>query len=100
MKRRLLAPPSPVRSTPLPWNALEGLPPEKPDRKKKAADYTVSAMPQKFTFVLVDVVAEDLKLSKGKARKAITRGKVTVDGSVVTDPDVRVDGDAKIVFHP
>jgi RNA-binding protein YlmH len=57
-------------------------------------------MPQVFTFALVDVVSEDVKLSKGKARKAIARGKVTVNGIVVNDPDMRVDGMARIVYKP
>jgi 16S rRNA U516 pseudouridylate synthase RsuA-like enzyme len=57
-------------------------------------------MPKVFTFALADVVAEDVPLSKGKARKAIVRGKVSVDGVVVRDPETRVHGDSKIVFKP
>ena len=40
-------------------------------------------MPTVFTFALVDVVSEDLKMSRGKARKAILRGQVWVDGVAV-----------------
>lgn len=57
-------------------------------------------MPTVFTFDLVTVVSEDVKLSKGRARKAILRGKVTVDGVVVRDPAARVHGDQKIIFMP
>jgi len=57
-------------------------------------------IPTVFTFALLDVVSEDVKLSKGKARKAILRGKVTVDGAIVRDPDARVNGESKIVFKP
>lgn len=60
----------------------------------------VKDMPQVFTFALVDVVSEDVKLSKGKARKAILRGRVTVNGAVARDPDMRVDGMARIVYMP
>lgn len=57
-------------------------------------------MPTVFTFALVDVVSEDMSLSRGKARKAVLRGKVSVDGVVVLDPDMRVNGDSKIMFKP
>jgi 16S rRNA U516 pseudouridylate synthase RsuA-like enzyme len=57
-------------------------------------------MPQVFTFALVDLVSEDVKMSKGKARKMIVRGKVTVNGVVVHDPDMRCDGLARIVYKP
>ena len=57
-------------------------------------------LPRVFTFALVEVVSEDLKLSKGKARKAIARGKVSVDGIVERDPEARVHGTSKIVFKP
>lgn len=57
-------------------------------------------MPRVITFALVDVVAEDVKLSKGKARKAIVRGHITVNEVVVHDPDMRVDGMSRIVFKP
>ena len=57
-------------------------------------------MPTVFTFALVDVVAEDLKLSRGKARKAILRGRVWVDGVVVQDPEARVHGASKVMFKP
>lgn len=68
---------------------------------RQAAPVRISDMPpQVFTFALVDLVSEDVKLSKGKARKAITRGKVTVNGTVTRDPDMRVDSTARIVFHP
>lgn len=56
-------------------------------------------MPTVLTFALVDLVAEDVLLSRGKARKAIRSGQVEIDGHVVRDPDFRVDGDAKIIFH-
>jgi predicted rRNA methylase YqxC with S4 and FtsJ domains len=55
-------------------------------------------MPRVFTFALVDVVSEDVKLSKGKARKAILRGYVSVNGTVVRDPEMRVHDGMKIVF--
>lgn len=60
----------------------------------------LQALPTVFTFALVDVVSEDVKLSKGKARKAILRGKVTVDGSIVRDPEARVHGESKIMYKP
>jgi predicted rRNA methylase YqxC with S4 and FtsJ domains len=61
---------------------------------------SLKAMPTVFTFALVDVVSEDMSLSRGKARKAVLRGKVSVDGVVVLDPDMRVNGDSKIMFKP
>jgi predicted rRNA methylase YqxC with S4 and FtsJ domains len=61
---------------------------------------SLKAMPTVFTFALVDVVSEDMSLSRGKARKAVLRGKVSVDGVVVLDPDTRVNGDSKIMFKP
>lgn len=57
-------------------------------------------MPQVFTFALVDLVVLDAKLSKGRARKAILRGRVTVNGTVVRDPDMRVDASMRIVYKP
>ena len=57
-------------------------------------------MPTVFTFALVDVVSEDLKMSRGKARKAILRGQVWVDGVAVRDPETRVHGKNKVMFKP
>jgi hypothetical protein len=80
------------------------LPPESERRKLARAGYSpdvlVKDMPSVFTFALVDVVSEDVKLSRGKARKAILRGRVTVNGAVARDPDMRVDGQARIVYMP
>jgi 16S rRNA U516 pseudouridylate synthase RsuA-like enzyme len=61
---------------------------------------TLETMSRVITFALIDVVSEDMKLSKGKAKKAIRRGKVSVDGAVTRDPETRVHGDSKIVFTP
>jgi predicted rRNA methylase YqxC with S4 and FtsJ domains len=61
---------------------------------------SLKAMPTVFTFALVDVVSEDMSLSRGKARKAILRGKVYVGGKVVLDPHMRVNGEMKIMFKP
>ena len=61
---------------------------------------SIETMPTVFTFPLVDMVAQDMKLSKNKARKAILRGKVEVNGAFVRDPDVQVDKTMRIVFHP
>ena len=69
-------------------------------RKRQADSVPLQDMPQVFTFALVDVVSEDAKLSKGKARKAIARGQVTVNEVVVNDPDMRVDGMSRIVYTP
>lgn len=80
------------------------LPPESERRKLAREGYSldvpVQDMPKVWTFALVDVVSEDVKLSKGKARKAIMRGWVTVNGAVTRDPDMRVDGTARIVYKP
>jgi predicted rRNA methylase YqxC with S4 and FtsJ domains len=61
---------------------------------------TLEAMSRVITFALIDAVSEDMKLSKGKAKKAILRGRVSVDGVVTLDPGTRVHGDSKIVFTP
>lgn len=95
--------PVPVRSTRLPWDRKADiramLPPENPRRGLYSAKVTaLEEMPQKFTFALIDLIAEGRGLSKGKARKAIAAGKVSVNGQVVRDPDARVDGDAQVVF--
>lgn len=74
------------------------LPPRR--RVRQAPVVPVKDMPQVFTFALVGVVSEDDKLSKGKARKAFLKGKVTVNETVVHDPDMRVDGMARIVYKP
>lgn len=97
--------PAPIKSTRLPWDRKVAvramLPPENPRRGLYAANVpSVVGMPQKFTFALVDLIAEDVKLSKGKARKAILAGKVTVNGTVVRDPDMRVAIDALVGFRP
>lgn len=76
------------------------MPPVRRVRQAEAVPASLKDMPQVFNFALVDVVSEDVKLSKGKARKAIARGQVTVNGTVVYDPDTRVDGMARIVFKP
>lgn len=72
------------------------LPPENPNRKQQAAANTVAEMPRVFTTPLVDLVADAAKLSKSKARIAIRRGKVFVNGTVVLDPDMRVGSDAVV----
>lgn len=69
-------------------------------RQTVAVSTPLKDVPQVFNFALVDVVSEDVKLSKGKARKAIARGKVTVNDDVVYDPDMRVDGMARIIYKP
>lgn len=66
----------------------------------EAVPVSIKDMPQVFTFALVDIISQDVKLSKGKARKAIARGKVTVNDTVVYDPDMRVDHMSRIVFKP
>lgn len=96
MKKTTLPKLTPIKSTMLPWNPREVLPAVR--RAKPPVD--VATMPVKFTHVLVDLIAEDVKLSKGKARKAIRRGEVKVNGEVVYDPDLRVDSDARVVFGP
>lgn len=98
MKPRPLPAPVPIRAVmPLGgWTSC--LPPVR--RVRQAPAVPVQDMPQVFTFALVDVVSEDVSLSKGKARKAIRKGKVTVNGAVVYDPDMRVDGMARIVYKP
>jgi predicted rRNA methylase YqxC with S4 and FtsJ domains len=53
-----------------------------------------------FTFALVDVVSEDLKMSRGRARKAILRGQIWVDGVIVRDPETRVHGKNKVMYKP
>jgi len=90
--------PEPIRAVmPLGgWSSC--LPPVR--RPRQTDSVPLQDMPQVFTFALVDVVSEDVKLSKGKARKAIARGQVTVNGVVVHDPDMRVDGMARIVYKP
>lgn len=60
----------------------------------------LKGMPTTFTFALVDLLVEDANLSPGKARKAILRGKVTVNGVVERNPEVRLDVSARIVFYP
>lgn len=98
MKPRSLPPVQPIRAVmPLGgWSSC--LPPVR--RIRQAPAVPVQDMPQVFTFALVDVVSEDVKLSKGKARKAIVRGYVTVNEVVVRDPDARVDGMARIIYKP
>ncbi len=98
MKKGVLVTPTPIRAVmPLGgWSSC--LPPTR--RARQAAEVPVQDMPKVFTFALVDLVSEDVKLSKGKARKAIARGKVTVNGVVVYDPDMRVDVSMRIVFKP
>lgn len=103
MKPRALPTLEPRRAAVLPWDrreALSCLPPARRVRQAPEVPVSVKDMPQVFTFALVEVVSEDVKLSKGKARKAIVRGQVTVNGTVVYDPDMRVDGMARIVFKP
>lgn len=102
MKASKLKPLTPIRSTLLPWNSREVLPPEKPRHKNFSAAQKLD-MPTVFTVVLVDLISQDVvlntgKLSKGKARKAILAGKVWVNGEVVHDPDMRVEADDKVEF--
>lgn len=66
-----------------------------------AADVTrIEDMPKTFDCTLLEAISEGQNISRGKARKAIRLGKVTVDGSVVRDPDVRVTPMARVVFDP
>ena len=90
----------PLRSTLLPWQAHACLPPVRRIRQAPSVPSAIKDMPRVLTFALVDVVSEDVKLSKGKARKAIARGQVTVNDTVVYDPDMRVDAISRIVFKP
>lgn len=84
----------------LPWNPREVLPPEKPGRAAKKAAYSVSGMPTQFVYVLVDLLHKDAKISRGLARKEITRGKVFVNDVVVRDPDTRVGADDVVKYFP
>jgi len=92
MKKPELKKLTPLRSGLVPWRHDEALPPERPGRKKSLG------MPMVFTFALVDLIVEDVKLSKGKARKVILGGKVKVNGEVTRDPDLRVDADDKVEY--
>jgi molybdopterin converting factor small subunit len=101
LKTRPLAAPTPLRSTTLPWNAREVLPPDDPARRKRARDNKPtppSAEPE--TYTLVDVLAEDAKMSKGKARLAIQKGQVSVNDVIVRDPDTRLSGADVVRFFP
>lgn len=100
MKARPLPPPAALRSSPLPWDSRAVLPPENKERRRRSKDYQASPPPVEETFVLVDVLAEDAKLSKGKARLAITRGQVSVNEGVVRDPDTRLKGTDVVRFFP
>jgi hypothetical protein len=100
MKARSLPPSTPLRSTTLPWNAREVLPPENKEKRRRAKDYQPSAPAEPETFVLVDVLAEDAKLSKGKARLAIQHGQVSVNEVIVRDPDTRIVGIDVVRFFP
>ena len=100
MKLRLLAQPAPLRSSPLPWDSWAVLPPENKERRRRSKDYQASPPPAERTFVLVDVLAEIAKLSKGKARRAIQRGRASVNGVVVRDPDTRLKSADVVRFFP
>lgn len=86
--------PAPIRdTTPLGgWQSC--LPPVR--RSRQAVHVELQDMPSVFTFALVDEIAEQVRLSKGKARKLIAKGKVWVNGAVVYDPDMRVDAAMKV----
>lgn len=96
-----LQPKAPVKSTPLPWKHHEVLPPENKERRRKARDNQPtppSAAPE--VFILVDILAEDMKMSKGKARLAIQKGQVSVNDVTVRDPDTRLNGADVVRFFP
>lgn len=61
---------------------------------------TPSAPPvvEEKLYRLVDWVAEDVGISRGKARRAIVDGKVSVDGEVETDPDRMLPGTCEVVL--
>ena len=103
MKARPLPPAQALRSTSLPWNKQERhpvLPPENKDKRARAKGYTTEAVAPVEEFILVEVLAEDAKLSKTKARLAITRGQVSVNGAIVRDPDTRLTSADVVRFFP
>lgn len=57
-------------------------------------------IPRVFTFVLIDLLVEEIKLTPGKARKAVLHGKVSVDDTIALDPNMRVGGDSRVVYRP
>lgn len=71
-----------VRHVPRPWPRA---PPPKPAPR---------------TYRLVDWVAEDVGLSRGKARRAIVDGRVKVDDVVETDADRVLPGSSKVELCP
>jgi RNA-binding protein YlmH len=101
VKLRPPRPPSPIRSTALPWRHHETLPPENKERRQKARDYVAEApAAEPSDFALIDIIVEDVKLSKTKARLAIQNGLVSVNDVVVRDPDLRVTGTDVVRFFP
>lgn len=100
MKVPALRPVEPLRSIGFARDPYEVLPPWNPNRKRHAVTFSVEEKPVPSTQPLVDVLAEDLKVSKKKARKAIRFGHVSVNGEVVVDPDFCVDCTVEIVFRP
>jgi hypothetical protein len=68
----------------------------RPRDESYAADVKLEDMPKTFDCSLVEAVSEATKLSRGKARKAVLRGEVRVNGEVVRDPDARVSRDDQV----
>lgn len=91
---------TPIKSTLLPWKKHEVLPPENPKRKDYVASTKPVEVPDGTTFNLLDIIVEDVDVSRTKARKDIMLGKVTVNGEVVRDPDARVDAGAEVRYFP
>lgn len=98
MKTRPLPRPSPLRSSTLPWNARAVLPPERKDRNR-SSDYQASPAPPDMV-TLVDILAEDLGMSKSKARVAVLHGQVSVNEVIVRDPDMFPKSSDVIRFFP
>lgn len=100
MKARPLPRPSALRSSLLPWDSRAVLPPENKERRRRSKDYQASSLPAEEVFTLADVLAEDLNMSKTKARLAIQHGQVSVNEIIVRDPDTRLKGTDVVRFFP
>lgn len=102
MKKTTIKAPTPIRQLAFARDPLEVLPAfhTKMTPPNPAVLLGVKVHADIATFALVDLIAEDLKLSKGKARKAIMRGKVLVNDVIESDPDRRVSGTDKVMFKP
>jgi hypothetical protein len=71
--------------TPTPW-------------KQPPLPKPVVVLPVEKQWKLVDWLAEDTGLSRGKIRKAVARGLVTVDGVIELDADRTLSGIAQVVM--